>query len=143
MTDTTDLAARLAALEDRAAIADLVAAYALHAAAAEYDALADLFTVDGIFQAVGNPVAGREVLRGFFSKSLIPGKAVPIIGGLLVEVDGDDATAACLMATTYHEGKAGGFCGRYDDRIRREDGRWKFASRRYSFYHGKPLEAGR
>jgi len=83
----------------------------------------------------------REVLRPFFARSLKPGKTVPIIGGIKAEIDGDDATSACLMATTYYNGQAGGLCGRYDDVMRREDGKWKVVSRRYSFYHGKPGEA--
>jgi len=141
MIDDSDVAARLEYLEDRAAITDLVGAYALHVAAADYSRLADLFTIDGIFRAGTNVVAGREVLRDFFSRSLVPGKTVPITGNLSLAIDNDEARCACLMATTYHSGKAGGFCGRYDDVIRREDGAWKFFSRHFTFYHGKPQEA--
>ena len=141
MTERNDLAARLQYLEDRAAITELVGRYALHAAAAENVPLADLFTIDGTFYAGKNAVTGREVLREFFSHSLEPGKTVPVTGNLSITIEGDEARCACVMATTYHRGKAGGFCGRYDDVIRREDGAWKFFSRHFTFYHGKPQEA--
>lgn len=138
MTDGADVAARLRALEDRAAITNLVSAYALAAAAADNDAMAELFTADGSFQTRGDPVAGREVLRAFFARALTPGKTVPIVGNLHIRLDGDEAHVSSLMATTWHDGKVGGFCGRYDDVVVREEGAWKFRSRRYGFYHGMP-----
>lgn len=140
MGEDNDIGARLRRIEDRAEIADLVSTYALHAAAANNDGMADLFTEDGSFQTRAEPVVGREVLRAFFGRALTPGKTVPIVANLLIAIDGDEATVASLMATTWHDGKVGGFCGRYDDVVRREQGRWKFASRRYTFYHGMPAE---
>lgn len=131
-----DLSQRIARLEDRAAIEELVALYTLHAAAADAGKLARLFTEEGIFHAVaGDAPQGHDALTAYFRKSLAPGKTVPIAGQLHVELDGDKARLKCLMATTFFDGRQGGFCGHYDDELRKVDGAWKFASRKYTFYH--------
>jgi hypothetical protein len=39
------------------------------------------------------------------------------------------------MATTFYDGRPGGFCGHYDDELVKQDGEWRFASRNYTFYH--------
>ena len=132
---TEDLAARIAMLEDRVAIEELVAVYTLHAAAAEVEKLVDLFTEDGVFHAHSGAVRGRDELTRFFANALVPGKTVPIVGQMHMKIEGDMAWLKCLMATTFHEGRPGGFCGYYDDELRRAGGGWKFASRNFRFYH--------
>ena len=131
-----DLASRVARLEARAEIEELVARYTLHAAAAEVEALAGLFTVDGVFHARSGSVRGQAPLVEFFARSLNPGTTVPIAGQIHVRfASAERATLKCLMATTFSDGKPGGFCGHYDDELEREGGEWKFASRNFTFYH--------
>jgi hypothetical protein len=131
-----ELSRRIAMLEDRAAIDDLVARYTLYAAAGMAAELAALFAEDGVFHAHFGPVRGRAALTEFFSQSLTPGKTVPIAGPLHLRFEnGEQARLQCLMTTTFYDGRAGGFCGHYDDELVKQDGEWRFASRNYTFYH--------
>lgn len=133
---TDDVTARLARLEARAEIADLVARYTLHAAAGEAVELASLFTKDGAFRSASGEIRGRDALANSLSGSLTPGKTVPIAGQLHITFDGEDrARLKCLMASTFHGGKPGGFCGHYNDELAKEDGEWRFVSRTFTHYH--------
>lgn len=130
-----DLATRIARLEDRAAIEELVAQYAIHAAAAECEAMAALFTEDGVFDGNSGRVQGRENLVKHWTSEMAPGRTIPITGQIHISVDGNEADLQVLMATTFFDGKPGGFCGIYNDRLRKVEGAWKFACRHYRFYH--------
>jgi hypothetical protein len=131
-----ELSQRMTRLEDRAAIEDLVARYTLYAAAGRATELAALFAEDGVFHAHSGAIRGHAALCEFFAASLVPGKTVPIAGPLHVRFeDGGRARLQCLMATTFYDGRAGGFCGHYDDELVKRDGEWRFVSRNYTFYH--------
>lgn len=132
---TVTLEQQIRALADKTEITEMIAKYSFYAAAAEGDKIADLFTDDGCFEAGAAVIKGKKELREFFRSSLVPGRTVPILGGIFVDLKGDEAEAHSLMATSWFDGP-GGFGGRYDDGLRREGAGWLFVRRRYSFYYG-------
>ena len=139
-----ELAARLDAIESRAAIADLVHGYAR---AVRRDRPVDviaLFVPDGWFEIrEGHPSRGDATVRARFDSPqaladyLLQGKGkphpVPLIHNLMIEVDGDTATAGSVMAAEVF-GTAHKVKGEYRDSFCRVDGRWRFASRIYTIY---------
>ena len=135
---------RLDRIEARLAVADLIHRYAQ---VVRYDCpeqTADLYTRDGAFEVrrgapdkpeftVQSRVEGREAIRAF----LLPGKGkphpVPLVSNLLVEVDGDTASANCVMEARMSQGE-GGFWGEYHDTCARIDGRWYFTARTFTMF---------
>ena len=139
-----DLAARLDRLEAQAAVADLVHAYARAVRRECYEDVAALFVPEGTFQVRGGkPDRAEFTVRSHFGSPgelvafLVQGRGrphpVPLIHNLMVEVDGDRATANSVMAApifgTPHE-----VLGEYHDSFVRRDGQWRFAARIYTVY---------
>lgn len=135
---------RLERIEARSAVADLIHRYAQLVRYDRGEETADLYVIDGIFEvrrgspdkpkfAVQSRIEGREAIRAF----LLPGKGkphpVPLVCNILVEVDGDTASATCVMQARMSEGE-GGFWGEYHDTCARIDGRWYFTSRTYTIF---------
>ncbi|WP_018179443.1 nuclear transport factor 2 family protein [Jongsikchunia kroppenstedtii] len=107
MTTDTNLSARLAALEDRAAIAGVVASYGPLVDAGEADRVAALWTEDGSYSVDGSVMAGRAeiaaMVRGSHHQGLIRRGCTHLLGAPTITVDDDSATATCqsvLMAGT-------------------------------------------
>ncbi len=133
----SDLAARMA-------IADLIHVYARHVRRDEPDLVSALFTPDATYEIrSGHPDRDDYVLRSRLEghdgidAHIGAGKGkphpVPLIHNLIVEVDGDGATANCVMeAQIFQTGQK--VCGEYHDTFRRVEGRWYFASRVYLVY---------
>ncbi|MEM7285216.1 MAG: nuclear transport factor 2 family protein [Actinomycetota bacterium] len=138
MTDDSGsaLAARLGVLEDIEAIRRLKAAYC---AACDDDhdgdAVAALFTQDGVWQQSGDrPRVGRDEIAakmfgirdaGFMARSAHK------VTNPVIDVDGDTATGQWrfLMMFTYTDGQAfERIIGTYDERYARVEGRWLFTS---------------
>lgn len=133
---TEDLPARIARLERRVEIEDLVARYTLHAAAADAEPLAATFAPDGTFHSSTGVIQGRPALVAFFREVLWPGATVPIAGPLHLTFDSPTTgRLRCLMATNFHNDRQGGFCGFYDDDLVKIGDEWLFASRKFTFYH--------
>ena len=134
--DTDELRARLQQLEDVEAIRRLKAAYC---AACDDDhdgdAVAALFTPDGVWQQSGDrPRVGHEEIAakmfgirnaGFMARS------AHMVTNPVIDVDGDTATGhwRFLMMFTYADGtRFERIIGHYDERYQRVDGRWLFTS---------------
>ena len=138
MTDT-DLAMRIRRLQDHLDIQQLAARYAWHAARAECEALADLFTADGVFVSPsGKPPAGT--LAQFYAAHLKPEHTIPLVANHIIDIEGDEARGRCTMLSPWQD-VGPGFCGFYQDEYRRESGRWRFARRVWS-YHRQPAPLG-
>lgn len=141
-----DLATRIAGLEARAAIADLVHAYAR---AIRHDACEDvpgLFAPDGWFEirdghpsqpgfTVRSRLEGPDAILAY----LLPGKGkphpVPMIHNLMVDVDlsaGTGSASSVMEAPVF--GTPHRVIGEYRDRFRTVGGAWKFASRTYTIF---------
>lgn len=137
---------RLDAMESRSAITDLVHAYARAVRRELYEEVAALFTPDGTFEVRGgHPDREEFTLRDRFTSPqalvafLVRGRGqphpVPLIHNLMVELDGDRATASSVMAAPIY-GTAHEVFGEYSDSFARVDGRWLFSARVYTVFGG-------
>jgi hypothetical protein len=110
----------------------LVARYAWHAARAESEPLARLFTEDGLFiSPSAQPPAGT--LAQFYATHLKRGYTIPLVTNHIIEIDVGTARGCCTMLSPW-QGDGPGFCGFYEDDYRREGSEWRFA-RRVVKYH--------
>ena len=116
-------------LEDRLAIQDLAARYNVAIDSGDAEAWAATFTPDGSFESGGRTHQGTEALTAFAK-----GFAERMAGArhwnnnILVEGEGDQASLHCYLLLM--RGGQVVTSGRYEDTLRRVDGRWLFASRR-------------
>lgn len=139
------MADRLQTLADKAEIADLLHTYALNIRNQTPAQNEALFAEDSTFEVRdANPLdpasmkvryrhEGRAAVLNSISGSKGNTRLFPAIHNLIVTLDGDTASSTSLMINTMFPG-AKKMIGEYFDRFRREDGRWLFASRRYTIY---------
>lgn len=131
-----DLEARIAELEDIEAIRRLKAAYC---AACDDDhdgdAVAALFTADGVWQQSGDrPRVGQDEIAakmfgirnaGFMARS------AHMVTNPVIDIDGDTASGRWrfVMMFTYADGQSfERIIGHYEERYARVDGQWRFTS---------------
>jgi hypothetical protein len=132
-------------LADREEIRELISRYA-HCVAHGVS-VADMFTDDGAFilRIPGRPAQetrGRDQLV----KHLAPTGSVhplPMIHNYLLAISGDGATGMCSNELRITEnGQSIIASGYYQDKLRRENGRWKFVVRDAIFIHWVPIQRG-
>jgi uncharacterized protein (TIGR02246 family) len=116
--------------EDREAIRDLFARYALYIDSGRADEFANLFTEDGRFvTGIGDPLVGRDALRAF-AGSVPAGMMHHLFTDHVIDIDGD--TAHCEMSSIVTaKGQISLVAHTHDD-LRRVDGAWKIADRTYT-----------
>jgi len=129
---------RLRLLEDKEAIRDLLLQYGRSLDARDTQAYSELFAADGEWSGgVGQsrtPAGIKKMLDDLFSSSTGGlSKAHHVMANMVIDVDGETATAHSRWM--WMTGDADGApivvrSGHYDDRLVRENGRWKFQSRR-------------
>ncbi len=149
MTDRT-IEERLAELEAIDEIHRLKAAYCTHCDDGYApDALADLFTRDGVIDA--GPFgrhAGRDAIRRYFeaiSKTIV--FAAHLVTNPVISIEGERATGRwrlLVTATMLRDGKkeAVWILGDYRDDYAREEGRWRFANVDLEINFIAPYDAG-
>jgi len=138
---------RVRELEDRGQIIELTARYCWHIAHGEGEAAANLFTDDGVLDMTDadfKPVRGREAILKFYRASVRePEVALPFIHNHIIELSGDDARGTCAIEARFsRNGESVTAAGYYEDKYRREGGRWLFAERKLYFHHVVPLKQG-
>ncbi len=136
--------AMLQALADREAIRDLACRYAHHVWQKQGAAAIELFTEDGEMDT-GNPpvLRGRTTLLEAYERMLGDGNFQPFVSNHVISLDGDEASGTCyldLRATRDERSMLGS--GFYEDRYRREEGEWRFRSRRLHLSWLVPLDEG-
>jgi hypothetical protein len=139
-----DIEARIAALEDRADIAELRARYCHVLDDRNWEALADLFTKDGEFDGLAR-VKGRENILSFF-RDTVSGIAEDFwhfCTNPTLSLDGNRAHGRIAMQyLSVKGGVSYNSAGHYDDLFARENGVWKFARRKITFYYFAPVSEG-
>lgn len=134
-------------LADREEIKELTAQYAHGVARGEGEKVAALFTDDGGFlnRFPGKPlteVRGREALHKFYG-AIKKNFALPCIHNHIIHLAGDEATGTCSIEVRINQnGQSMIGSGYYEDRFRRENGRWKFTVRDCTFFHFVPIQQG-
>ena len=119
----------VALAEDRDAIRDLLARYCLYIDTGATHEWVETYTEDGRFEGDGDPVDGREALSAFVS-GLTSGSMPRMATNEVIEVDGD--TAVCRSSILITAGGTIVMAGRVHDELRRVDGRWHIAHRRFT-----------
>ena len=151
-----NLARRLRMVEDRQQIEELRATYCFLVDDGRFDELVDsCFTEDAScdFRAVrgGGALAvvakGRDELRKFFSQ-LVPSMLhdmCHMIHNHRIAIDADRASGDCYFEVTGKSpatGEAIIGAGRYIDRYRRVDNRWRIEQRNAEIFYLAPLADG-
>jgi SnoaL-like domain len=134
-------------LADREEIKELTARYCWHVAHGEGEAVARLFTDDGILDVLQPDFKaphGMEALLKFYRTSVRePELAIPFIHNHILEIDGDDAHGTCCIDARFNRnGESVIAAGYYNDKYRRVGGKWRFAERKITFQHQVPLKKG-
>jgi uncharacterized protein (TIGR02246 family) len=130
-----DLVDRVQALEDKAALWQLVSRYAVGVDDQDYDTLRGLFAEDATFLGLSGDVTkgSKEVVDYLRSRAESAHKErvhTPTTQ-ILDELDGDHAKGLvlCYAALFGHDSSDTFFAFRYKDEYVRQDGQWRFASR--------------
>ncbi|MCT2398189.1 nuclear transport factor 2 family protein [Novosphingobium mangrovi (ex Huang et al. 2023)] len=141
---STPLEARLDRIEAQTAVADLVHEYARAVRRDEPEKVASLFVPEGTFEVrSGHPDKAEFSVRSRFESPdalvafLVTQKGgphpIPLIHNLMVEVEGDRATANSMMAAPIY-GTDKEVFGEYHDSFERRDGTWLFSRRIYTVF---------
>jgi uncharacterized protein (TIGR02246 family) len=132
---------RLQRLEDTQSIHVLLDRYVDANESRDYAAYSQLFARDGELVLGATRLKGPPAIREFLEKSFGgaanaskgPQKGSShVLTNIRIEVNGDAATSVCrwMLVTPGADGKPQiGSKGRYEDRLVREDGNWKFKER--------------
>lgn len=121
-------------LEDREAIRDLFARQNLAYDRRDAERTAEMFTEDGVLELGGDlRFEGRQAIMRYM------GRLLEVTGddyrhwtnSLAIDGDGDEASVECYLAAFGMSDGSFRLAGRYVDRLRKVDGAWKFAHRRY------------
>jgi 3-phenylpropionate/cinnamic acid dioxygenase small subunit len=122
--------------EDCEQIRDLYARYAHTVDLARYDEWIDCFTEDGVFESPRfgrhQGIAGLRQFTAIYRESNGAAQVRHIISNVLFDISGDHATGSCYL-NYYHckDGKTSlSALGRYEDRLRKVNGQWRFESRK-------------
>ena len=122
--------------DDRAAIHELIAAYALALDAGDIDGCVALFVPDAEFRVYGRVFAGSEDgIRKMFQDAP---RGLHLTGVSRIDVHGDTATARSQVLFV----RSGDLHLRpalYDDELVPADGRWRFVRRRCQFVTSRGL----
>ncbi|MER5185261.1 nuclear transport factor 2 family protein [Streptomyces sp. NPDC002896] len=120
-----------------AGVQTAIAAYAHALDAGRTEAIADLFTEDGVAEITGQGTfEGRGAIRKAFGAFAPQAPQLHLVGNtILTSPPGDEVTASSnlVFLARGDEGWAVQFVGSYEDTLVRVDGVWKFRKRVTSF----------
>jgi uncharacterized protein (TIGR02246 family) len=120
--------------EDILAIQQLVASYNHAVDAGQGAKFAATFTSDGVLEVGGSEIKGHDALAEFATgvPAGLPGPR-HVASNLLIEGSGDEASLSAYLHLYITAGDPPApslaTSGKYDDQLRRIDGKWRFARR--------------
>ncbi|MER5185272.1 nuclear transport factor 2 family protein [Streptomyces sp. NPDC002896] len=117
-------------------VRDAIGAYCHALDDGRVDDLVALFTADGVSALPGmEPVEGHDALRQLYRGLTPQAPQRHLVVNTVVTEQGDRATALSdlVFLARGESGWAVSLVGRYEDVLRRENGRWRFARRSLSF----------
>lgn len=134
-------------IEDRLAIGDLFARYMWALDTGDVEGLVTCFTKDGALESpVVGRYAGREGIRSFAERfAQLPASGTQlrhVISNLQIEAEGERGFARCyLLVYVTRNGQSRLLGpGRYECRVRKEDGAWRFENRLVVMDHDYVIE---
>ena len=130
--------ADLQLLADREAIKELTAKYARHVVTGNGRAVGGLYCEEGRFTAGKFDCVGREAIQDLLETQIKPGKNMPLVTDHIIEIRGEEATCYSIMFTPWFRSQFPGFCGAYNDKLRKINGEWLFVERSFEFFEGRP-----
>ena len=145
MASSSTLEARLAAVEDRLAIRELVSRYCFAIDDRDLVAVGALFT-DGAFFGSADRAMGATgraaILRQFESRYSVMGASNHVSHDHVIEFDGPDKARGrvAVHAELWRHERAMVTALRYADLYEKSDGRWRFSERLLSFMYYLPVE---
>jgi ketosteroid isomerase-like protein len=144
MTDLAKLEARIDQLESRAAITELVTAYAVACDTHDIDLLSSLFTDDARFDTPSAVMkaTGRVEITAMFERVLATrGPSFHWTHDVTIAFADKDRAAGVVLghAETTPNGIASIAALHYDDEYRREGNKWKFSARSIQFLYYVPV----
>ena len=132
-------------LWQREMIRELTYEYGLAIEAQDIERLVGLFTSDGSvdFSSLGRGVIrGHEALREFYVQTW-PLQVKPFFTNHVIRINGDLASGICSLENRgVRDGQSMIGAGRLHDTYARQDGAWKFTSRRVEMFYFVPLGEG-
>ena len=133
---------RIARLEARAEIAELIANYCFAVDERDTDRIGACFTRDGVFRSVDGVMdaTGRDaVIAQFHGRFAVLGASNHFTHDRTVSFDATDPARATGLVNAHAEvarnGEALWTSLRYEDEYRLEEGRWRFRVRTLSFFY--------
>ena len=123
-------------LLDRLEIHDLLARYCTALDTRDWERLGEVFTPDGVYEygTLGSPQGVAAVIAAIRGTIGDLDATQHLVGNLVVDVRGDEATADCYLISQHiRRDTPGGdhyfLGGRYHDRLVRTPGGWRIAHR--------------
>jgi ketosteroid isomerase-like protein len=138
-----ELRARLRALEDRADIAQVIAAYGPAVDSGDAEAAAALWTDDGRYDTDPTPLVGAQAIAGMVNgplhQDIIGSGSGHVLGPVHITVTGDSAVAVGYSLLVRHgtEGFAITRCSANRWELSRIGGKWKVVWRRNALLDGR------
>ncbi len=118
-------------IEDKLAIMELLAVYNHAIDYGDADAWLNTFTEDGVLEGVGKPIEGIKGLTAFVEDYVQ--NASPMhhwTNNHIIDIDGDTAEHRSYFIIMKLENPAAILAtGRYKDKLKKIDGKWKFSLR--------------
>jgi ketosteroid isomerase-like protein len=122
--------------EDKFAIQELISRYNHAIDFGNYEAWVACFTADGIFEGSAGRFVGEAELRKFTEQFKTMRANLPNVRhcvlNTVADVEGDTAVASSYLQliTTGKDGVKVMFTGRYDDKLAKVGGKWRFKERK-------------
>jgi uncharacterized protein (TIGR02246 family) len=121
-------------MSDKDEIRELLARYCFALDAGDFQAMAALFTPDGVWETAFGTGTGRDgIVRQAESISTGPRpRRIHLTTNIVIELDGDTATAQSNWALVQNApgGPSIGSGGGYSDRLAKVGGKWYFRHRK-------------
>jgi hypothetical protein len=130
-------------MNDKQEIQELISLYSYAASTRDFDKVGSVFAPEATWQLFGHPEMkfkfGPPNLLESIKNIILPTTSLTQMNApAIIEVNGDAATAASLINESGEIVPANQYFvmfGRYNDELKKINGKWKFTARRFTIIH--------